>query len=460
MSDAPRHPHDDDPDERDVERNERDAGAEEAKAGEDEPRPEADADRAAEGREARRAERDARRAERDAERAARHAERASRRADHRSRHFEFRSGPGGGFTLDGSQFDPGHFARAFVGDFVGDIGGESYSDTVEERFTFKGTPRLRVRNVSGETSIAAAGAPGEIRVVARKRVSASSEDRAKRLLQNLEIRMEKRGDEILVEPHLYEQERGWLDLFRGKRFRVDFDITVPAECAVDSQTVSGELSVEGVRGPLEIQTVSGAVRLENVQGPMRLKSVSGDVDCRRYVGHFEGNTVSGDVTIVASKLRSSQLHTVSGDVQIEGRLDPRKEHRFKTISGDIELALSDADLTIDYRTASGDVECELPARIMRRGRNEYSVVIGSGQGRVGVKTVSGDLTVRGTSASAPDEAQPDEAPEETTTSDVEQTQPIDMSSREEVRSVLERVARGELGVDDAAAALDAARRGR
>lgn len=412
-----------------------------------------------ERREERRADREARRTEREAEREARRTEHASRRAEHVSHRIEF--GSGAGFKVDGADFDPGQFARAFVGDFVGDIGGESYSETVEERFAFKQTPRLRVRNVSGETTITAAGAPGEIRVVARKRVTASSQDRAKRLLQNLEVRMEKRGDEIVVEPHLYEQERGWLDLFRGKRFRVDFDITVPAECAVDAQTVSGELSVEGVRGPIEIQTVSGDVRLEDVQGPMRLKSVSGDIDCRRYVGHLEGNTVSGDVTMAAARLRSSQLHTVSGDVQIEAQLDPRKEHRFKTISGDVELALADPDATIEYRTASGDVECELPARIVRRGRKEYSVVIGGGHGHVGVKTVSGDLTVRGTTAATPDDAQADAAmPARTPTDDVERTQPMDASSREAARSVLERLARGELGVDDAAAELDAARRRR
>ena len=401
-----------------------------------------------------------RRAERDAEREARRAKRAARRAEHQSHTFQFKSG-GGGFTLDGSEFDPGKFARSFVGDFVSDVGGESYSDTVEERFSFKGTPKLRVRNVSGETSITAAGAAGEIRVVARKRVSAGSEDRAKRLLQNLEVRMEQRGQELHIEPHLYEQERGWLDLFRGKRFRVDFEITVPAECAIDAQTVSGEISIEGVRGPLEVQSVSGDVRLEDVQGPMRLKSVSGDVDCRRYVGHLEGNTVSGDVTIVAAALRSTQLHTVSGDVVVDGRLDPRKEHRFKSISGDVELALSDPDATIDYRTASGDVECQLPARIVRRGRKEYSVVLGSGQARIGVKTVSGDLTVQGTSAVAPDDTEAEgSAPAEAAAGDVEQTRPMDMSAREEVRSVLERLARGELGVDDAAAALDDAHRGR
>jgi hypothetical protein len=411
-------------------------------------------------REERRAEREARRAGREAEREARHAERAARHGERASHRFEFHSDTGG-LKMDGREFDAGQFARAFARDFVGDVGGESYSETVEERFEFSATPRLRVRNVSGETTITAAGAPGEIRVVARKRVSASSEDRAKRLLQNLEVRMEKRGDALLVEPHLYEQERGWLDLFRGKRFRVDFEITVPSECAIDAQTVSGEMSIEGVRGPLEIQTVSGDVRLEDVQGPTRLKSVSGDVDCRRYVGHLEGNAVSGDITVAAARLRSTQLHTVSGDIQVEGRLDPRKEHRFKTISGDVELALADPDAVIEYRTASGDVECELPARIVRRGRKEYSIVVGAGQTSVVVKTVSGDLTVRGTSAPSPDDARPEErAADEAPAADVERTQPMETSSRDEVRSVLERLARGELGVDDAAAALDAARRGR
>jgi hypothetical protein len=67
--------------------------------------------------------------------------------------------------------------------------------------------------------------------------------------------------------------------------------------------------------------------------------------------------------------------------------------------------------------------------------------------------------VHGTSAVAPDDAE-ESAPAEAAVSDVEKTQPMDMSSREEVRSVLERLARGELGVDDAAAALDDAHRGR
>ncbi len=413
-------------------------------------------------------EREARRAERDARREARHAERASRK-------FEFRSGPGGGFFLNAGRTGAAHFARAFVGEFVGEAGGEKYSDTIEEGFRFDRMPRLRVRNISGAT-VVRAGEPGKITVVAKKHVYATSEDRAKRLLQNLEIRMEKHGDELRVEPHLYEQERGWVDLFRGKRFRVDFEISVPQECGIDAHTVSGQLAISGVRGPLEVQSVSGEISVEDVQGPLRLKSVSGDVGCRRYVGHIEGNTVSGDLTFDAVRVRSLQLHTVSGDVDLAGVLEPAREHRFRTISGNIDLSLGDPDLTVDFRTASGDLECEVPARVTRQSRKEYAVVLGEGRGRAFVKTVSGDLTIEGTALDVPGEPsteQPSvgradaeaefeaetEAQNDAATS-TERTEPMERPQREEIKRVLEKLAKGELGVDDAAAALDAARKGR
>jgi DUF4097 and DUF4098 domain-containing protein YvlB len=282
--------------------------------------------------------------------------------------------------------------------------------------------------------------------------------------------MEKHGDELRIEPHLYEQERGWVDLFRGKRFRVDFEITVPQECNVDAQTVSGDLTVNGTRGPIDVQSVSGEITIEDSQGPLRLKSVSGDVDVRRYVGHVEGNTVSGDITFDAARIRSLMLHTVSGDIEVKGVLEAARAHRFKTISGDVDLSLADPDLVVEYRTASGDLECDIPARVDKQSRKEYSVALGDARGQTIVKTVSGDLTIHGTVIEVPGEPtteQPsaaraesagyhsDEGDVETETSEDREARE---KSREQVKSILQKLAKGELGVDDAASALDDARR--
>src|SRR5436309_541446 len=184
--------------------------------------------------------------------------------------------------------------RAVVG--LDDDESESHDQTIEKTFTVEGMPRLRVQNISGETAIRV-GEPGQVRIVARKRVKGGSADRAKRLLENVEVRIEQQGNDIFVEPHLYEQERSWVDLFRGKRFRVDFEITVPRETAVNAQTASGDLDPNGTRGPARVESVPGDVNIAHVQGPMRIKSVSGDVQCTDYVGAVEGSSVSGDVDI-------------------------------------------------------------------------------------------------------------------------------------------------------------------
>jgi len=394
--------------------------------------------------------------DREREREERHRDREARREQRRAFHLSRH-----GFTLG---VDPDEIARSVSAAFVGmddDAGdGESFDETVEKVFAVEGMPRLRVRNVSGETNIHV-GNPGEVRVVARKRVRGGSSDRAKRLLENVEVRIEQKDNDIYVEPHLYEQERTWLELFRGKKFRVDFDVTVPRECAIDAQTVSGDLSVHGTRGPTRVESVSGDVTIGDLQGPMRVKSVSGDVECADYVGAVEGSSVSGDVGI-HGRVRSCELHTVSGDISVDLEPEPTHESRLKTISGDVDLGLLGSSCLCDYRTASGDLECDVSARIMREGRKDRTIVVGDGRGRIHVKTVSGDLTLKSASSAVvaePPTAQHEHDVEREHERDVEATEPMTPPKTAFVRELLERVARGEVGVDEAAAKLDENRAG-
>lgn len=399
--------------------------------------------------------------DREHERGEREHRREERRARHEARHefhFEHR---GLDIKVD---VDPDEIARSVSAAFVGmdEDDGESHDQTIEKTFTVDGMPRLRVQNVSGETAIRV-GEPGQVRVVARKRVKGGSADRAKRLLENVELRIEQKGNDIFVEPHLYEQERSWLDLFRGKRFRVDFEITVPRETAVNAQTVSGDLDLHGTRGPARVESVSGDVNIEDVQGPMRIKSVSGDVQCTDYVGSVEGSSVSGDVDI-RGRVRACELHTVSGDISID--LEPEiggRESRLKTISGDVEVGMLTSSCVCEFHTASGDLECDAPARIMREGRKDRTVIIGDGRSRLSVRTVSGDLTIKPASSSVAEEpaAAQDSTESEAEAEadqDPERTAPMASPPTAKVRDLLERLARGEVSVDEVAAKLDETRR--
>jgi putative adhesin len=381
----------------------------------------------------REAERAAHRAEREAERETRRAEREAEREARREERHTYR-------------------AKIFDGELKsGTGGGREESEELERRFEVSGMPRLRVRNVSGDTRFGVGG-QGEVVVRIRKRVHGWSEDRAKRLLENVEVRMEQHGDEIVVEPLLHQQERGWLDLFRGGRVAVDIAITVPREAQIDATTVSGLLAVTGTRGPLEGRSVSGEIEITDVQGPMRLRTVSGDLRATSYSGQAEVNSVSGDLRFERARIKRPDIVSVSGDVRIDGFLaltpDGEGEGRIKTVSGDVALYLADASMQMEFHTLSGDVTVDASdAKVEKRGRREWQVRVGKGGARLKVKTVSGDVSVGGSS-------QPRAAADEGTDDEAMPAAGPAAAESNDVLELLGRVARGEVTVDEAASTLD------
>ncbi len=286
--------------------------------------------------------------------------------------------------------------------------GEEHEERLERTFVVRGTPSLRVSNVSGDTRIVV-GQAGAVVVRARKYVRGASADKAKRLLESLEIRMEQDGDTIVVQPHLDEQERSWRDLCRGRSVAVDFEIAVPRETALDARSTSGDLHVTGVCGPLHLHNVSGDTLLSGLRGPLRLRTVSGDVRAVDCAGLCECNSVSGDLRLEGSRFQAADIQTVSGDVALDGALDPAAAHRVRTVSGDVALAVAGASFRVDFRTMSGDLECACEARVAHEGRRDRLVLVGGGEARVQVKTVSGDLRIARSAAGVPEAAEPSRA---------------------------------------------------
>jgi DUF4097 and DUF4098 domain-containing protein YvlB len=419
-------------------------------------------------------ERDMRQRERDGERAARHEERVMFRDQRRSLKDELRASAHVGFGRHLGE----HIGRTIkesmafnldLGDL--DPGGEEYSELIERDFPVTAMAGLYVRNVSGDTRISV-GVAGAIHVKARKRVRGTSEERAKRLLENVEVRMEQEGNDVLIKPHLYEQDRGWADLFRGGRVAVDFEITVPQEVRIEAHTVSGDVALAGTRGPVDVQSVSGELDLSDLQGPLRLKTVSGDGELAEFAGQLVANTVSGDLTFVNVRLHGSDIVTVSGDVRIDGELDKEREHRMKTISGDVDLRLTGGSYDVRFSTMSGDLDNEIAGQISGEGKRAKRIVIGKAETQVSVRTMSGDLEIRASDGIVPSSSaaaaadQPADRSDRPARSmdrsaDPDRTERMDpappAAPRADVRELLERVARGELDVDAAAAALDARR---
>jgi len=140
-----------------------------------------------------------------------------------------------------------------------------------------------------------------------------------------------------------------------------------------------------------------------------------------------------------------------------GELETVREHRFKTISGDVGLDLGGRSYDVRFKTMSGDLACTLAAEVTLEGRHDKHVVVGAGETRVTIKTVSGDLQLHRGGNGVPE---PAVGSTDRSGADPESTVRMDQAGPaggSDSREILERLARGELDVDAAARALDDAR---
>lgn len=267
--------------------------------------------------------------------------------------------------------------------------------TVDQRFSMGPRPELSVSNVSGRISIHATDG-SEIVVRANKRGSSRSRG-------NTQVDVRRDGNKVSV-----QTRSGAVGLVNfGRSSAVDYDIQVPRECLIRVHGVSSDVDVEGTRADLGVQTVSGDVQVRDVAGDLTMTTVSGDVVAADLSGTLVARTTSGDGRILHSRLRRFSVNSVSGDFTLESPLLADEHCHAKTVSGDLELLVPpDTGATIQLKSVSGSVACELPAEIIKSGRRHWQGRINGGGGHVEMNSVSGDLRIRRAGSKATEERQP------------------------------------------------------
>ncbi|MDH3643275.1 MAG: DUF4097 family beta strand repeat-containing protein [Gammaproteobacteria bacterium] len=160
------------------------------------------------------------------------------------------------------------------------------------------------------------------------------------------------GDNTLIRVGLPEKNVNWGD---GS----ELDIYLPTASALKIDSVSADIDVEEVTGAIAIRTVTGDVELADVGNDTRIKTVSGDVEVSEGSGILKVMTTSGDIkvdldaSIVTADTMSGSIElrlgdfdaatlgSVNGTMQITGRLNRSGTLSAETVSGDIELELTE-----------------------------------------------------------------------------------------------------------------------
>lgn len=160
----------------------------------------------------------------------------------------------------------------------------------------------------------------------------------------------------------------------GRNISVSYELVVPVETRLHSKGESGDLTVMGIRGPVESNSSSGDLKISNVSKGVNAATSSGDVELEE--------TGPGNV----------QLATSSGDVKISGAPGAL---RIATSSGDVTIHVPEhAAFELHAQTTSGEIQTRIP--IVVHGSTSPHEVRGKVRGGgflVEINTGSGEIRV-------------------------------------------------------------------
>lgn len=219
---------------------------------------------------------------------------------------------------------------------------------------------------------------------------------------------------LTIEP----RDRGILGFQRlfGDRMP-DIVAEVPRDADLGLETVSGDIHVQGMRGQQRYRLVSGALEAAGVAGSIGIDEISGAIhlECGDRAA-VRVRTVSGSVGIAGPVFDVVDVHTMSGLVDVRGRLEGAGPFAFDGVSGGVSLAL-DSPVRVEGTTVSGSIATDLPHR-MTGAPGRRTIEVGDGGPLVAFKTVSGNLRVVRRDSAVGASPERTEAPERSDLSEV------------------------------------------
>lgn len=196
-----------------------------------------------------------------------------------------------------------------------------------------------------------------------------------------------------------------LDVPRGVRLLVNTatgDVTLRDLTGdVEVHTATGDVSVQNITGRVIVESLSGDVDVMGTPTAVRVTTASGDVTVRGLRGELEAHSTSGTVRVDGPRITRALVENFSGDVVLEGSLDPNARLQLRTHNGDIVVHVpTDAKGQLELSTINGELTGAgpitlLPGDIPSRGgrstrRYEFN---GGGPLQLDISTFNGDVRI-------------------------------------------------------------------
>jgi DUF4097 and DUF4098 domain-containing protein YvlB len=292
----------------------------------------------------------------------------------------------------------------------------------QRTLTVNGAVDLDINTGSGSITVRT-GSSDSVAVTGHIRATEWFDRSAREKVQRLESNppIQQSGNSIHI-GHIEDPEL-------KRNISISYEVVVPADTRLKSETGSGSQTIDGIRGDSDVHSGSGSLKIANtgstvradtgsgsitvdhVGGNVRARTGSGSIHATEIAGGFEGNTGSGSIHLEQAAPGAVRVETGSGDMELRGVRgslearagsgsiradgDPRGGWLVHTGSGRVRPEIpTDAAFELDARTSSGSISLQHPVTIQGRiSRKEVHGRVRGGGVQVEVHTGSGDIEI-------------------------------------------------------------------
>jgi putative adhesin len=221
----------------------------------------------------------------------------------------------------------------------------------ENKWPAANIKRLEVSEVNGIVSVAG-DSPNEITMVANVRARGYRPNPREQYEGYLRTELE--GDVLAISTR---RQHGFQ--FGYRELRVDYEIHVPPQVALNLGTVNGRITTRGIAGETAAKTVNGAVDIEATgSNEVSARSVNGRIQAK-FLDDFHGaqlGTVNGRVTCVLPATASflGDFTQVNGDFEAAFPLNIHSHPGSRRVSGEVNGGKYPLKIT----TVNGDINID------------------------------------------------------------------------------------------------------
>jgi DUF4097 and DUF4098 domain-containing protein YvlB len=176
-------------------------------------------------------------------------------------------------------------------------------------------------------------------------------------------------------------KKSWFDFGSSD---LDVILEVPSSSSCEISTVSGDASLHGTLGDVQVKSVSGDVVAHDSSDALDVQTASGDVVSGTVITRLTCKSASGDVSCLSAATKT-EIYSASGDITLS--VNQPGKVVVRNVSGDVNVRVKKG-LAVDIsgNSVSGDMGSNIDLDGVGTTSSDEEVVIK-------VTTVSGDIRI-------------------------------------------------------------------